>query len=366
MSDISDGSIDGEAADDGERSLTLERQTKLLLGELPHLDAYDVARMVGTSAARVLQFWRALGFPGVPASSKVFTRADADGLRAALDLIESSGLSETAWRALVRAAAHSADRLALWQLEALVEDAERRWVLDDTSARLVVLDTVGESVTALESVQSHAWRRHLLALLTRTEHSVGRIGNLDDDRDALPLERAIGFIDVVSYTRRTAGLGAAALGELVSAFEERARDVVTEVGDFVLKRADGCYTYQLAVVVDDGAQGITHVVRGMDLADNTARQVLLQQALGLPTPHYLHTPLVLGVNGEKLSKQNGAQALDTSSPAAALAALRQAAHALGLPDTVHTAIPQALAEWTDAWRNTQPKPPHRPPDYDSS
>ena len=113
MSDISDGSIDGEAADDGERSLTLERQTKLLLGELPHLDAYDVARMVGTSAARVLQFWRALGFPGVPASSKVFTRADADGLRAALDLIESSGLSETAWRALVRAAAHSADRLAL-------------------------------------------------------------------------------------------------------------------------------------------------------------------------------------------------------------------------------------------------------------
>ncbi len=140
------------------------------------------------------------------------------------------------------------------------------------------------------------------------------------------------------------------------------QDVVTEVGDFVLKRADGCYTYQLAVVVDDGAQGITHVVRGMDLADNTARQVLLQQALGLPTPHYLHTPLVLGVNGEKLSKQNGAQALDTSSPAAALTALRQAAHALGLPDTVHTAIPQALAEWTDAWRNTQPKPPHRPPD----
>ena len=261
MSDISDGSIDGEAADDGERSLTLERQTKLLLGELPHLDAYDVARMVGTSAARVLQFWRALGFPGVPASSKVFTRADADGLRAALDLIESSGLSETAWRALVRAAAHSADRLALWQLEALVEDAERRWVLDDTSARLVVLDTVGESVTALESVQSHAWRRHLLALLTRTEHSVGRIGNLDDDRDALPLERAIGFIDVVSYTRRTADLGAAALGELVSAFEERARDVVTEVGARVVKTmGDG-----VLFVADDLPTGIEVA---LELADS--------------------------------------------------------------------------------------------------
>jgi glutamyl-Q tRNA(Asp) synthetase len=130
------------------------------------------------------------------------------------------------------------------------------------------------------------------------------------------------------------------------------QDVAQEVGDFVLKRADGCTTYQLAVVVDDGAQGTTHVVRGMDLADNTARQVLLQQALGLPTPQYLHTPLVLGANGEKLSKQNGAQALDTSSPAAALNALQQAAQALGLPASACTSIAPALVEWTNAWRST--------------
>ncbi len=130
------------------------------------------------------------------------------------------------------------------------------------------------------------------------------------------------------------------------------QDVAHTVGDFVLKRADGCATYQLAVVVDDGAQGITHVVRGLDLADNTARQVLLQQALGLPMPQYLHTPLVLGANGEKLSKQNGAQALDTSTPAAALAALQQAARALGLPASPHSTVPQALADWTAAWRQT--------------
>ena len=129
------------------------------------------------------------------------------------------------------------------------------------------------------------------------------------------------------------------------------QDVAQEVGDFVLKRADGCYTYQLAVVVDDGAQGITHVVRGMDLADNTARQVLLQDALMLPTPQYLHTPLVLGANGEKLSKQNGAQALDTSNPAAALVALQQAAQAVGLPASTHNSITQALADWTCAWHN---------------
>ena len=96
------------------------------------------------------------------------------------------------------------------------------------------------------------------------------------------------------------------------------QDVAQTVGDFVLQRADGIFSYQLAVVLDDASQGITHVVRGADLADNTARQIALQVALGLPTPVYLHTPLVLGADGEKLSKQNGALALDKNQPAAAL------------------------------------------------
>jgi glutamyl-Q tRNA(Asp) synthetase len=95
-------------------------------------------------------------------------------------------------------------------------------------------------------------------------------------------------------------------------------DVASAVGDFVLRRADGLWAYQLAVVVDDAAQHITHVVRGEDLADNTPRQILLQQALGVPTPSYLHTPLVCGANGEKLSKQNGAAALDLHDPLQAL------------------------------------------------
>ena len=96
----------------------------------------------------------------------------------------------------------------------------------------------------------------------------------------------------------------------------RQQDVAREVGDFVLKRADGPWAYQLAVVVDDAEQGVTDVVRGEDLADNTARQILLQRALGLPTPSYLHTPLVLGADGDKLSKQNGAQrSLDTGGGA---------------------------------------------------
>lgn len=130
----------------------------------------------------------------------------------------------------------------------------------------------------------------------------------------------------------------------------QAQDVNTQVGDFVLQRADGCFTYQLAVVVDDAAQGISHVVRGEDLIDNTARQILLQRSLGLPTPAYLHTPLVLGPNQEKLSKQNGAQAIDTSSPGAALQTLNQAALVLDLAASSGD-IAGALQTWTDTWRD---------------
>ncbi len=87
-------------------------------------------------------------------------------------------------------------------------------------------------------------------------------------------------------------------------------DLTDEVGDFVIKRADGFWAYQLAVVVDDGAQGITDIVRGADLLDSTPRQIWLQQLLGLPQPSYLHVPVVLNESGEKLSKQTGAQAFD--------------------------------------------------------
>ena len=128
------------------------------------------------------------------------------------------------------------------------------------------------------------------------------------------------------------------------------QNVAVTVGDFVLKRSDGLWAYQLAVVLDDATQGITHVVRGEDLADNTARQILLQQALGLPRPVYMHTPLVMAADGEKLSKQNGAQSLDTATPEKALLALQAAGFVLGLPEIDSDNCASALPHWVNAWR----------------
>jgi glutamyl-Q tRNA(Asp) synthetase len=137
------------------------------------------------------------------------------------------------------------------------------------------------------------------------------------------------------------------------------QDVQAHVGDFVLQRADGLWAYQLAVVVDDAWQGITHVVRGQDLADNTPRQRLLQIALGLPTVAYLHTPLVLSAQGDKLSKQTGAAAVDVATPEQAMQALSHAALALGLPPhtgPVHEALASWVASWVTAWHTLYGQP----------
>lgn len=122
------------------------------------------------------------------------------------------------------------------------------------------------------------------------------------------------------------------------------QDLRTEAGDFLLKRRDGAFAYQLAVVVDDAAAGITDVVRGADLWTQTPRQRALQQALGLPAPRYLHLPLVVEPDGRKLSKSDRALALD---PRRAGEALAWALGSLGLtpPAALHGAAAPALLQW---------------------
>ncbi len=135
----------------------------------------------------------------------------------------------------------------------------------------------------------------------------------------------------------------------VITFEDRWLDRITEnlsesTGDFVLKRADGFWAYQLAVVVDDAEQGVTDIVRGADLLGSTARQIYLQELLQLPTPRYMHVPVVNNAAGEKLSKQTGATPLNLNKP---LDTLMQAANRLGL--TLHaTAVADIASFWEAA------------------
>ncbi|GIX36096.1 MAG: glutamyl-Q tRNA(Asp) synthetase [Lysobacteraceae bacterium] len=140
-------------------------------------------------------------------------------------------------------------------------------------------------------------------------------------------------------------------------FEDRVfgrccEDLARSTGDFVLLRADGFFAYQFAVVVDDADQGISDVVRGADLLASTARQRLLQRALGLPHPRTMHLPLVLDASGNKLAKSEGAQAIDREDPAAVLRRawlhLGQEPSVLAGLRTVQAILAQAQRHWTPA------------------
>ncbi|WP_300555014.1 tRNA glutamyl-Q(34) synthetase GluQRS [Limnohabitans sp. Rim8] len=239
-----------------------------------------------------------------------------------------------------------ADQAILQQLAAfgLVADGPVMWQSHCNAAYQGALDTLVKKgwaypcgcsrkdiETAIASAQAPSVARHQAAVYPGTcreglKGKPARAWRLD----VQAVQTALGLPVITHWTDRRLG--------------PQQQKVAEEVGDFVLRRADGLWAYQLAVVVDDAAQGVSHVVRGQDLTDNTGRQILLQRALALPTPQYLHTPLVLGANGEKLSKQNGALALDLQQP---FQALNAAAHALGLPRLPeNTTIDQALTHWT--------------------
>lgn len=127
-------------------------------------------------------------------------------------------------------------------------------------------------------------------------------------------------------------------------------DVAATVGNFVLRRRDGHFAYQLAVVVDDAAQGVTDVVRGCDLLSSTARQILLQQALGLPPVRYLHLPLAVDRRGLKLSKSDGAPAAGVSVPAAQMVAVLAFLGQCPPPDLGRATPRDVLAWGREHWR----------------
>ncbi len=184
---------------------------------------------------------------------------------------------------------------------------------------------------------------------TRREIADSRIGIASDGAAVYPGTCRGGLAP--GKTARAFRLRVPDVADADISFEDRwmgkvAQNLATEVGDFVLRRADGFWAYQLAVVVDDADQSVTHVVRGADLLDSTPRQIYLQHLLGVPTPSYLHVPVVTNDLGEKLSKQTGALALDLAHP---LQELIAAARFLQLPVDRAASTEDFWQQATTAW-----------------
>jgi len=214
---------------------TTDELDELLLGGPRTLSARDLARLSGVDLETVRMYWRTLGLPSHDDDDIMFTERDAQALARSRALIVEHGLDLRTVVTLVRALGHTSDRLALWQVEALVEDMATRYGLDDTSARLLVLDRLGDLAPLLEQQLLHSYRRHLAAVADRYAAEFGHLRDVTVDGSLLPLARAVGFADMVSFTRRTAGLGSTDLSLFVQRFETAARDVVAGAGGRVVK-----------------------------------------------------------------------------------------------------------------------------------
>lgn len=272
------GEVSGASADAGQvppaqretaRS-TVNRHHEYLLGGPPTYTIEEFAEHAGVEVGVARQYWRSLGFPDVPRGEKWFTQDDVTALRGLAETVNSNDVSVRASQDLVRGLGHSMDRLVLWQVEALVQDASSRFDLDDVSARLVVLDRLVELSPLLREQLDYVWRRQLLALLGRIDRDLSRAGRQGAEEDQLPLERAIGFIDIVSYTTRSADLTPSGLASLVQDFESAARDVVARYGGRVVKTIGDAVLF----VADDlpvGARVATALAQVMGAQDLPVR-----------------------------------------------------------------------------------------------
>ena len=225
---------------------------EVLLGGDRAYSERDLAERSGVPIEHVHDFWRYLGLPAADPEAKQYTDADVAALERLAQVTGAGGVSWRTATSLTRATGHSADRLALWHVEALVEDAATRFDLDDVSARLFVLDQLAGLAPLIEAQLVHAWRRQLAAVAGRIGAEFAEAHATDKvDRNALPLARAVGFADMVAFTRLTAAMDYTELAGFVQRFENAARDVITAEGGRVVKTIGDAVLF----VADDALAG---------------------------------------------------------------------------------------------------------------
>ncbi|HHW82672.1 MAG TPA: adenylate/guanylate cyclase domain-containing protein [Actinomycetales bacterium] len=226
---------------------TAEEIGQIYLGEDPFLTMEELAEQAGTTLEMARDFWRSMGFANVPDGEVRFVQADVHALRGWAVVVDSGRIDTDTAMSLIRAQSYNMERLALWQLEAAVEDLMRRFQFDDTAARIIFLDRLSEAREFMVSQLSYTWRRQVVDLVDRTIAELAERGEAHQPNEILPLPRALGFVDMVAFTSKARQVGSRELVELVQGFEFTARDVISANGARVVKTVGDAVLY----VADD-------------------------------------------------------------------------------------------------------------------
>lgn len=232
-------------------SSTVSNYRHLLLAGNPIYTSTQLAQQTITSVKQVNDYWVAMGFSPVSDEEVVFTEADLQAYRAWTQLIENNQVDATTALSFVRAQSHIADRLALWQVEALVDDFSRRFQLDDTTARITTLDRFRDFLPFLEKQLTYTWKRQLEALLSRVDQEVSHRG-VDADSGKFPLLRTFGFVDMVSYTSSSSRFEESQVIDLINRFENICRETIPVSGGRVVKMIGDAVFY----IADDLPTGL--------------------------------------------------------------------------------------------------------------
>ncbi|MGC5167355.1 adenylate/guanylate cyclase domain-containing protein [Luteimicrobium sp. DT211] len=252
------GAVDDQAVDD-------QGLDDHLLGGPAARTAPEVAADLGTGVEFVHESWRALGLSAVDDDERIFTDEDVRALQEILQLADDQHLDQGTVTTLLRSTGHTMDRLVLWQAEALVGDLVEQQGLDPVAARLELLERLPVIAPVLERQLTHAWRRQLAAYAGRyaVEFSHAREQGVSGHAE-LRLARAVGFADIVDFTKRTAGFESIELAHFVQDFESGARDVISAAGARVVKTIGDAVLY----VADNVATG-AEVALGLAEAPTT-------------------------------------------------------------------------------------------------
>lgn len=223
------------------RGALVDAHTRLL-GPLKY-NVEGLATAAGATPEQLRMFLRGMGFSFPDPQEELFTEVDVNSLAEWASIVRTGLMDEATMGSIIRSFSFSMDRLALWQLESLVEYMERRLGLTDTEARKILLHTFADHVPFLAHQMAYAFRRQLAETLQRMEQDIHDRENDLLMNDALPLQRALGFIDMVDFTGTVRKLGSKGLAELVQNFEFTARDVITANGGRVVKTVGDAVLY---------------------------------------------------------------------------------------------------------------------------